>query len=139
MRVLFLTWEFPPLIAGGLGTACYGMVKALLKLGIEVDLILPTAEKVYFPLRRAEDADTLPAIHLEATPKAEKVMIEVEIEEQIEKRLKLLGVSGIPESYLTPGFSVEVFWEYIKTNVPRERRRVLGIVEEHLKKEKYQS
>ena len=25
MRVLMFGWEFPPHIAGGLGTACYGM------------------------------------------------------------------------------------------------------------------
>ena len=27
MRVLMFGWEFPPHIAGGLGTACYGMTK----------------------------------------------------------------------------------------------------------------
>lgn len=60
MRVLTLTWEFPPLFTGGLGMACYGMVKALLRLGIEADLIIPTKEEVYFPLRKEEDADSLP-------------------------------------------------------------------------------
>ena len=35
MKVLLLTWEFPPVITGGLGMACYGMVKELLKKGIE--------------------------------------------------------------------------------------------------------
>ena len=29
MRVLMFGWEFPPHIAGGLGTACYGMTKGL--------------------------------------------------------------------------------------------------------------
>ena len=29
MRVLMFGWEFPPHIAGGLGTACYGIVKGL--------------------------------------------------------------------------------------------------------------
>ena len=29
MRVLMFGWEFPPHIAGGLGTACYGMVLGL--------------------------------------------------------------------------------------------------------------
>ncbi|MEI6274080.1 MAG: glycogen/starch synthase, partial [Phycisphaerae bacterium] len=28
-RVLMLGWEFPPFITGGLGTACYGLTKAL--------------------------------------------------------------------------------------------------------------
>ena len=29
MRVLMFGWEFPPHIAGGLGTACEGIVKGL--------------------------------------------------------------------------------------------------------------
>lgn len=41
MRVLMLGWEFPPFIAGGLGVACYGLTKALDKLGHEVVFILP--------------------------------------------------------------------------------------------------
>ena len=36
-----LGWEFPPLISGGLGTACYGLTKAMDKLGIKVTFILP--------------------------------------------------------------------------------------------------
>ncbi|GAI30573.1 unnamed protein product, partial [marine sediment metagenome] len=62
MRVLALTWEFPPVITGGLGMACYGMVKALLKQGIEVDLIMPAKEAVYFQMRKVEDADDPPAV-----------------------------------------------------------------------------
>lgn len=38
-----LGWEFPPFIAGGLGTACYGLTKALDRLGHEVMFILPRA------------------------------------------------------------------------------------------------
>lgn len=60
MKVLMLTWEFPPRITGGLSLACYGIVKALLKKGVEIDLILPVKEEVYFPLRKEEDADKLP-------------------------------------------------------------------------------
>lgn len=36
-----LGWEFPPFIAGGLGVACYGLTKALDRLGHEVIFILP--------------------------------------------------------------------------------------------------
>jgi len=42
MKVLMLGWEFPPFISGGLGTACYGLTKALDQLGIEVTFVLPT-------------------------------------------------------------------------------------------------
>jgi glycosyltransferase involved in cell wall biosynthesis len=36
-------WEFPPHIAGGLGTACYGMTKGLMKQGVEVIFVVPKA------------------------------------------------------------------------------------------------
>ena len=36
-----LGWEFPPFISGGLGTACYGLTKAMDQLGIEVTFLLP--------------------------------------------------------------------------------------------------
>ena len=42
MRVFMLGWEFPPFISGGLGTACYGLTKALDWLGIKVTFVLPT-------------------------------------------------------------------------------------------------
>jgi len=41
MRILMLGWEFPPFITGGLGTACYGLTKALSDLGTEVLFVLP--------------------------------------------------------------------------------------------------
>jgi glycogen synthase len=41
MKVLMLGWEFPPFISGGLGTACYGLTKAMDQLGIEVTFVLP--------------------------------------------------------------------------------------------------
>ena len=41
MRVFMLGWEFPPFISGGLGTACYGLSKALSDLGTEVLFVLP--------------------------------------------------------------------------------------------------
>ncbi len=43
MRILMLGWEFPPFISGGLGTACYGLTKALDRLGHEVLFVLPRA------------------------------------------------------------------------------------------------
>ena len=41
MKVLMLGWEFPPYISGGLGTACFGLTKAMSKLGVEVLFVLP--------------------------------------------------------------------------------------------------
>lgn len=41
MRVFMLGWEFPPFISGGLGTACYGLTKAINQVGIKVTFVLP--------------------------------------------------------------------------------------------------
>lgn len=41
MRVLMLGWEFPPYISGGLGTACYGLTRAMSARGTEVLFVLP--------------------------------------------------------------------------------------------------
>ena len=41
MRVFMLGWEFPPFISGGLGTACYGLTKAMSMLGTDIMFVLP--------------------------------------------------------------------------------------------------
>jgi glycogen synthase len=41
MKVLMFGWEFPPHISGGLGTASYGLTKALLKTGTEIIFVVP--------------------------------------------------------------------------------------------------
>ena len=48
IRIFMLGWEFPPFISGGLGTACYGLTKAMDRLGIRITFVLPTAK----PLQR---------------------------------------------------------------------------------------
>jgi len=43
MKVLMFGWEFPPHIAGGLGTACYGIVKGLAYNGVDTIFVMPSA------------------------------------------------------------------------------------------------
>ena len=43
MKVLMFGWEFPPHIAGGLGTACYGMTKGLAENDVDVLFVMPSA------------------------------------------------------------------------------------------------
>lgn len=43
MKVLMFGWEFPPHIAGGLGTACEGIVKGLAHNGVETLFVMPSA------------------------------------------------------------------------------------------------
>jgi glycogen(starch) synthase len=41
MRILMLGWEFPPFVSGGLGTACFGLTRALDRMGHQVTFVLP--------------------------------------------------------------------------------------------------
>ena len=44
MKILMFGWEFPPHVSGGLGTACYGLTKALAGLGQDILFVVPGAE-----------------------------------------------------------------------------------------------
>lgn len=41
MKILMLGWEYPPHIAGGLGTACQGLTSALSSQGVDIHFIVP--------------------------------------------------------------------------------------------------
>lgn len=112
MRILMLTWEFPPYIAGGLGMACYGLVRALLEIGVEVDLLLPTAEEVYFPMRKAEDADEMPVCPLDPNQKEKYITLSTKTTKE---RLEAVGMSLTPESYIStaPQIKFEAFLDDI--------------------------
>jgi glycosyltransferase involved in cell wall biosynthesis len=99
MRILMFTWEFPPYISGGLGIACYGIVRSLLKKGIEVDLVLPTEEELYFPLRQVNDIDTMPVRFIE-----EERQIEFAKRQflSLQEKLAYLKVQAVPDSYQSP-------------------------------------
>jgi len=43
MKVLMFGWEFPPHISGGLGTACFGLTKALSKQKLDILFVVPKA------------------------------------------------------------------------------------------------
>jgi glycogen synthase len=49
MQILMFGWEFPPRMSGGLGTACFGMTKALAGFGHEITFVLPQAEETSAP------------------------------------------------------------------------------------------
>ena len=41
MKILMLGWEYPPHIAGGLGTACQGLTSALATQGVDIHFVVP--------------------------------------------------------------------------------------------------
>jgi glycogen(starch) synthase len=53
IRTLMLGWEFPPYISGGLGTACFGLTKAMDRLGMPVVFVLPKAQPIRLSSARA--------------------------------------------------------------------------------------
>ncbi len=61
MKVLMFGWEFPPHIAGGLGTACYGLTRGLALNGVEVTFVMPCAlgdeDQTYVKLINASDVE----------------------------------------------------------------------------------
>ncbi len=63
MRVLMFGWEFPPHIAGGLGTACYGLTRGLARNGVEVIFVVPKAygdeDQRFIRVVNASDVDAI--------------------------------------------------------------------------------
>ncbi len=49
MKVLFLGWEFPPYVSGGLGVYAYEVTKRLSKLGVEVIYVMPDYGEISVP------------------------------------------------------------------------------------------
>ena len=56
-------WEFPPHIAGGLGTACYGMTRGLARNDVEVTFVMPRAsgdeDERFVRVVNASDVETV--------------------------------------------------------------------------------
>ena len=56
-------WEFPPHIAGGLGTACYGMTRGLARNGVDVTFVVPHAygdeDKRFIKVVNASDVEAM--------------------------------------------------------------------------------
>lgn len=119
MRLLMFTWEFPPLIAGGLGMACFGMVRALLKQGVEIDLVLPIGQTAWFPLRKPEDVKTLPIVFLDPEKQAEYDAQEFET---MEDKLDYIGMAKEPETYQDPA-EIETY-RYIISHLRQEFKQI---------------
>ena len=64
-------WEFPPHIAGGLGTACYGMTKGLAENGVEVLFVMPSASG-------DEDQSAVRILNASDVPMTESMAVDVD-------------------------------------------------------------
>ena len=101
MKVLMFGWEFPPHISGGLGTACYGLTKGLVKVGgVDIDFIIPKK----FGDEHLDDVDIKGADTIEIN---QRLVVLKEIFEEV----KLTEI----ESYLTPYCTPEEYLKESKT------------------------
>ncbi len=98
-------WEFPPHISGGLGTACYGLSKGLLKNQVEVLFVVPK-------LFGGEDGSIIRLLN------ASDTLLEMENVRyhQLWKKFTAIGVHSILRPYLSPE-------EFSKVNEYRELER----------------
>ncbi len=105
MKVLMFGWEFPPHIAGGLGTACYGIVKGLAYNGVETLFVMPSASG-------DEDQSAAKIINASDVPVA--VSHDLNIDDFLDKvQFVHIGTNMIP--YLDP--------QEFHTLVEEERKR----------------
>jgi glycosyltransferase involved in cell wall biosynthesis len=108
-----LGWEFPPHISGGLGTACFGMTRALAGTGTEVIFVLP----------RLRGADSGGHVRLRSASgirvRHDVMALGSSIRELWEDKLTIRSVDSLLAPYVTP----ESYDEYLN------RRRREGLAE----------
>ena len=108
MKVFMLGWEFPPFISGGLGTACYGLTKAMSELDIDVTFVLP------------KSVDTAHTSHVKVlSPKAQyKVKDSHLIDYEELKHVTFREVQSVMTPYDTP----EIFEKKVE-RILREKKQ----------------
>jgi len=92
LKIFMLGWEFPPFISGGLGTACYGLTKAMSKLGLEVTFVLP----------RTICADN-PSTHVKMRTPADANFHHVDLESAELKNIKFKAIDSPLKPYADAG------------------------------------
>lgn len=107
MKVLMFGWEFPPHIAGGLGTACEGIVKGLAHNGVETLFVMPSA---------SGDEDQSSTTIINASDVAVNYVSE-ELHDYLDKvRYIRIGTNMVP--YMDP----EEFTEAVESENRRQNR-----------------
>lgn len=119
MKVFMLGWEFPPFISGGLGTACYGLTKAMSKQGLEITFVLPRMIRT-----------PNPSTHITLrTPGDIKGEYQMEWETDEIKNIKIKTIDSPLKPYETESSYQTEIEELIRT----KQQRMTGIVnDEHL-------
>jgi glycogen(starch) synthase len=115
IRIFMLGWEFPPFISGGLGTACYGLTKAMDQLGIKVTFVLP------------KTVDSKYATHVNLlTPESRKPRISLRFREL--KNVVFRTIDSPLQPYTTP----DVYRQRIEETLRLKHQVQVGKPEEHI-------
>lgn len=96
MKVLMIGWEYPPHIAGGLGTACEGLTYGLARQGVDIRFVLPR-------VAGDEDARHMELVSPSQNPPAESVFVPYE-----GAPAKTIDWTGIP-AFLMPYWTEEEY------------------------------
>ena len=103
-------WEFPPHIAGGLGTACYGMTRGLARNGVEVTFVMP----------RAYGDEDNRFVHVVNASDVETVFGKVEGDAQdIIDKMSFIHIDSNLVPYLSPEDYAAYHDEFVKTGEKR--------------------
>jgi len=108
MNVLMFGWEFPPNISGGLGTACYGIVKGLSEYeDVHINFVIPRSH-----------GNELPANNLQLIS-ADQITIGYEAQLSTNwGKVSFIEVESKLSPYLTPeSYSAEVQKSYKKEEI----------------------
>lgn len=121
MRVLMFGWEFPPYVSGGLGTACYGMTKALAGKGTEILFVLPCLPSSAAHQRQTETGERLKLFSASGATFSHtwsSSWVEETVHDIWENRLSVHPV----ESSLFPYATAESYLEYLHELETRRER-----------------
>ncbi len=108
-----LGWEFPPFISGGLGTACYGLTKALDRRNVDVTFVLPKhVQEAFASHVHLVSPGALPShpslppppavVRLRETQVSEPSTIAQEVMAQITQNLSRVTTLGLPITVPAP-------------------------------------
>ncbi|MBQ8307935.1 MAG: glycosyltransferase family 4 protein, partial [Alistipes sp.] len=99
-------WEFPPHIAGGLGTACYGMTRGLARNDVEVIFVMPRAsgdeDERFVKVVNASDVE---ALYGDVTSGAEDIL----------KKMTFIHIDSNMVPYISPEEFATYHDEFVKT------------------------
>ena len=104
-------WEFPPHIAGGLGTACYGMTRGLARNGVEVIFVMPRAygdeDQRFARVVNASDVETIGTR-------------DHEFSEELLEKVSFIHIDSNMLPYISPGEYAAYHDEFVRSGRTHE-------------------